>query len=85
MDSNHETLPLQDFLTAVVSHRTACDRGLQLAVEMGGKHGMIELLQGMSRAAVVGSLRSLADQIESEAMNAHGHGPLANQAIRDGA
>ncbi len=76
-----EGSPLNDSLTSVLAHRTRCDRGLHLAIEMGGKHGTIELLQGMSRNDVVASLRILADQIEAGSMNSHGHGPLANQSI----
>jgi hypothetical protein len=83
MESATEGLPVKDSLTVVLAHRTRCDRGLHLAIEMGGKHGAIELLQGMSRDEVVASLRALADQIQSDTMNAHGHGPLANQAILD--
>jgi len=83
MSSPGESLPVQDSITVVVAHRTACDRGVLLAIEMGGKHGNIELRQGMSRADTAASLRALADQVEDDAMNAHGHGPLANQSIVD--
>lgn len=83
MADSSDSLPLKDSITVVVAHRSASDRGLELSIEMGGKHGTMELIQGMSRADTVASLRALADQIEREEMNAHGHGPLANQVIVD--